>query len=52
MNILRGLVGSLILALGISALAGCADAPSYGAAPVISGVPKGYDARQEEARGR
>ncbi|MBS0445486.1 MAG: hypothetical protein JSR59_06000 [Proteobacteria bacterium] len=53
MNPLR-IYARMLLALIAGALAaGCAEAPhSYGAAPIISGVPSGYDTRKEEARGR
>jgi hypothetical protein len=53
-TILRLVAGALLAAVVVPALVACADAPSspYGAAPVISGTPPGYDTRKEEARGR
>lgn len=51
--LVRILSGAMLAVLAASILSACADAPSrYGAAPVISGVPSGYDVRKEEARGR
>ena len=52
-TLLRFFTGATFVVLAASTLASCADAPTrYGNAPVISGLPSGYDARKEEARGR